>query len=253
MLSKNKIKLINSLKIKKYRKKYGFFIAEGKKTVEEFIKADFVPEFIVADEDFSDDFLFVKQDEFFLVSKKYMRKISDFKTPSEILCVFKMPDFELNISAIASQLTIFCDDVQDPGNLGTIIRTAAWFGISDIVCSNATTDVFNPKTIQASMGSVATVRVHYSGTETFFGKQEIRNSNIFGACLEGENIYTAQLPKHGIIVVGNEGQGIRASTANFLNRKLFIPGFAQDQKLPESLNVSVATAIMCSEFRRRTL
>ena len=251
MLSKNKIKLINSLKLKKYRKKHGFFIAEGIKTIGEFINANFVPEFIAASESFSANIRFAKEIDFILVSQKIMSKISDFKTPSDILAVFKIPDFEFDMKAVAEQLVIFCDDIQDPGNFGTIIRTAAWFGIQNIVCSRHTADAFNPKVIQASMGAVATVRVHYRDAETFFDKQEMQESHVFGACLSGENIYTAKLPSVGVIVVGNEGKGIRPETSEFLNRKLFIPGFADDTILPESLNVSVAAAIMCSEFRRR--
>jgi TrmH family RNA methyltransferase len=141
------------------------------------------------------------------------------------------------------------DRVQNPGNLGTIIRLADWFGISDIICSEDTADCFNPKVVQATMGAILRVHVHYINLAAWLKNQH--DTKIYGTFLEGENIYSAQLDKSGVIVMGNEGQGISAEVAATVSHKLLIPPYPADRSGSESLNVAVATAVICSEFRRR--
>ena len=185
------------------------------------------------------------------VTQEELSRASLQKTPQEVLAVFVQPSYDLNPEVIKSSLCLALDDVQDPGNLGTIVRIADWFGIEHIFCSNGTADIYNPKTVQATMGAIARVKLHYCNLSDFIGKASEKNIPIFGTFLNGENIYTQPLPKNGIIIMGNEGNGISEQIAQKVSHRLLIPNYPQGCETSESLNVAVATAIVCAEFRRR--
>jgi TrmH family RNA methyltransferase len=180
-----------------------------------------------------------------------LQKISFLKTAQKILAVFKKPSPTFEFGQHDNQLLLCLDGIQDPGNLGTIIRLADWFGISTVVCSEDTADVFNPKVVQASMGAISRVEVIYTDLPEFCRKtvQEL-NMEVFGTFMEGKNIYSLDTPSSGLIVMGNEGQGIRPATEKFVTQKIAIPSFSKGGM--ESLNVGIAAAIVCSEFRRAT-
>ncbi|MBA3704840.1 MAG: RNA methyltransferase [Bacteroidetes bacterium] len=247
MLSKNQIKFISSLKQKKFREEHHLFIAEGNKVVLELLRSEIKIKQVFATVDFlnktkingSIDFLEVKPNE--------MERISALTTPSDVFAVCEIPTYKLNTDTLKGKLTLVLDDIKDPGNLGTIIRIADWFGISNILCSVNTADAFNPKVVQATMGSISRVKVHYMDLIELF-KVESLKFKVFGALLEGENIYTKQLPSEGLIVIGNESKGIAESLLSYITDKISIPSFSAET---ESLNAAIATAIICSEFRRR--
>ena len=169
--------------------------------------------------------------------------------PQSVVALFKKPTYQLDYKSLGSQLSLMLDTVQDPGNLGTIIRIADWFGIENVICSKETVDVYNPKVVQATMGALSRVRVHYLDLEKML--QDLKGVPVFGTFLEGDDIYEETLPPSGIIVMGNEGNGISSNVKKYVDRKLYIPNFPQSRDTSESLNVAVATAIVCSEFRRR--
>lgn len=278
MLSKAKIKWINSLSMKKNRDEEGVFIAEGIKLVSELLGV------------MNCRFLAYTDDA--VISARYARKITEKehvtadelgkislqKSPQGVFAVFEKPKYDINFRALQNQLSLALDDVQDPGNLGTIIRLADWFGVRDVFCSLHTADVYNPKTIQATMGAIARVRVHYVdlaeflkdvgnplnpnlypplGTFPSMGKgKENKNSlfrefPIYGTLMDGKNLYEETLTSHGIIVMGNEGNGISPKIQSYISKKLLIPSFPPNEKTSESLNVGIATAITVAEFRRR--
>jgi TrmH family RNA methyltransferase len=251
MLSKNKIKFIHSLKLKKYRDIQGLFIVEGRKTFEELFEGGLKVVFVAALPHFFDTHQFDSSVETTEISNEELRKISLLVTPADVLALFEIPKPSMNFDELKTQLSLFLDDIQNPGNLGTILRTAEWFGIKNVFCSPATVDIYNPKVVQATMGAIARMNVFYVEEEIFF--TEIRNLNlpVFGAFLEGENIYSAILENAGIIVLGNEGNGISAKIEKFVSQRLLIPSYPQNAESVESLNVAVAGAIICSEFRRR--
>jgi RNA methyltransferase, TrmH family len=172
-----------------------------------------------------------------------------------VLAICEIPEYILEVQLLKNKLTLVLDDIKDPGNLGTIIRIADWFGIENILCSNDTADTFNPKVVQATMGSIARVKVHYTALTDFFrienGKLNIKS---YGALLEGDNIYTKQLSSEGFIIIGNESKGISEDLLPYITDKVTIPAFSHyrsDTGEAESLNAAIATAIICSEFRRR--
>lgn len=179
-----------------------------------------------------------------------IRKASFLKNPQDVLAVFKRPDWSLDEADPSTSLVLALDGIQDPGNLGTIIRLADWFGIEHIVCSPDTADVFSPKTVQATMGALAHVKVHYTELEDYLKAQAARQIPLFGTFLDGENMYTKELSANGIIVMGNEGNGIRPQIEKLINQKLYIPSFPPERETSESLNVAIATAVICAEFRR---
>ena len=179
-----------------------------------------------------------------------IRKTGNFKTPSQVLGVFKIPEIKLNRKEIENSLSIVLDDVQDPGNLGTIIRIADWFGIKHIFCSPNSVDLYNPKVIQSTMGAIARVKVIYVPLNQLLSDYQKSNFPFYGTFLKGESIYTSELSPKGFIIMGNEGKGISDEIKEMVSHKLFIPNFPISRHTSESLNVSVATAIICSEFRR---
>lgn len=247
MISKSKIKYIRSLELKKHRNEYKSFVAEGNKLIAD-IMPYFTCEILVA----RSSWLATQGDicvgEFIEANNDEINKVSFLKTPQDVLAVFKQPTHDITEINTQKQLIIALDGVQDPGNLGTIIRIADWFGIEHIVCSSDTVDAYSPKVIQATMGAIARVKVHYTDLGIFLNEQQ---TPIYGTFLDGENMYDKELTNHGIIIMGNEGNGIRQSTEKQVTEKLYIPNFPQTRETSESLNVAIATSIICAEFRRR--
>ena len=248
MISKNQIKFIRSLELKKNRKQNGLFVAEGPKVVGDLLHADYKARMLFATKPYPGAEL-ITDDE--------LQRISFLQHPQEILAVFEMPTINsqhstLNtqLSTLNSQLSLALDGIQDPGNLGTIIRIADWFGISTIYCSPETADVYNPKVVQATMGSLAHVQVVYTDLLALVS-QLPPSYPVYGTLLDGENIYQQELTSEGIIVMGNEGNGISQALREHINRRLLIPDFHTGELRAESLNVAIATAITCSEFKRR--
>lgn len=240
MVSKNQIKLIKSLSQKKFRNKHGLFVVEGLKGIREFLNSDF--ELVSL---FTTGSAFEVSEELLnLVDEKELKKISFLKTPQQALAVFRIPDFrEIQLSG----LILVLDGVRDPGNLGTMIRLCDWFGIEQIICSEDTVDCYNPKVVQASMGSLTRVKVFYTNVAgIIFDNKEIP---VYGAMLEGENIYKSELPEFAFIVMGNEANGVSEEVESLLTHRINIPQFGNSQDT-ESLNVATATAIILSEFRR---
>jgi len=229
MLTKNQIKFIKSLSLKKSRDESGCFLAEGNKLV-----ADLLPHFDC---------------ELLLAEQGEIDKVSLLKNPQQVLAVFKQPQYTLDSTSLSGKLSLVLDTVQDPGNLGTIIRIADWFGIENIICSPETVDVYNPKTVQATMGALSRVKVHYTDLSVFL--EQNKTLPVYGTFLEGGNIYAEHLTPEGLIVMGNEGNGISEKIEPFITKRLYIPNYPVDQPTSESLNVAVAAAITCAEFRRR--
>lgn len=247
-LSKNKIKFIHSLEQKKVRKEERVFLAEGPKLVGDLL-GRFPCRFLVATASWLEKNGHIQADEVIEVSQDDLSRASLLKTPQQVLAVFEQPCYELNPEVVSRSLCLALDDVQDPGNLGTIIRLADWFGIEHIICSHNTVDVYNPKTVQATMGGIARVKVHYTSLPDFI--RSLGEVPVFGTFLDGKNMYEQPLSENGLIVMGNEGKGIGKEVESLINRKLYIPNYPQGQETSESLNVAIATAVICAEFRRQ--
>ena len=248
MLSKNKIKYIRSLDLKKNRKEERAFVAEGHKLVGDLL-GHFVCRFLVATRSWLDKNPNVKAQEIIEVTQEELTRASLQKTPQDVLAIFEQPAYEMQPDVVSRSLCLALDDVQDPGNLGTIIRVADWFGIEDIFCSLGTVDVYNPKTIQATMGALARVKLHYCDLPSFIAS--LKGIPVYGTFLDGDNMYEKELTPHGLIVMGNEGNGVSAEVANLVNERLYIPNYPPQRETSESLNVAMATGIICAEFRRR--
>ena len=240
MLSKNQIKLITSLQQKKYRFANQLFFAEGIKVIQELLVSNFE---LVNLYSTKDDFEEVSNDKKTVISESDLKKISALTTPNTCLAVFKMA---VEKPIIESGLILALDSIRDPGNLGTILRLCDWFGINQIICSKETVDIYNPKVVQATMGSIARVNVNYIDLNVFIAQSKIP---VFGTFMDGENIYKSTLPQEGIIIMGNEANGISPELENLVKNKITIPRFGILQKT-ESLNVATATSIILSEFRR---
>lgn len=248
MLSKNKIKYIRSLELKKNRKAEHAFVAEGHKTVGD-ISGYFPCRLLIATAGWLERNPNITADETIEVTEEELSKASFQKTPQEVLAVFEQPEYIIDFDIIKSSLCLALDNIQDPGNLGTIIRLADWFGIEHIFCSTNTADAFNPKTIQATMGAIARVKLHYCSLSEVISA--LKDIPVYGTFLNGENIYTQKLAANGLIVMGNEGKGISPEVENLINNRLYIPNYPQERETSESLNVAIATAIVCAEFRRQ--
>lgn len=249
MLSKNKIKYIRSLELKKNRKEERVFVAEGHKLVGDLL-GHFTCRLLLATRTWLDNHKHVVAQEIIEVTYEELTKASLLKTPQDVLGVFEQPCHDIRPEAISQSLCLALDDIQDPGNLGTIIRLADWFGIEHIFCSQGTVDAYNPKTVQATMGALARVKLHYCDLRALM--DSIGNVPIYGTFLDGKNIYEEQLSENGLIVMGNEGNGISREIAQAVNKRLYIPNYPPQRETSESLNVATATAIVCAEFRRRT-
>ena len=251
MISKNRIKNIRSLGAKKNRDASGLFVAEGPKVVGELL-SDFSCAYIAALPEWLErTHLSASQHcEIDTVSADELRRVSFLQHPQEVLAVFRKPEVVTVSSKIAAErLCLALDGVQDPGNVGTIIRIADWFGITDIFCSVDTADAYGPKVVQATMGAIA--RVHVYNTDLPEILSQTSDIPVYGTFLDGTNIYDTPLQQHGIIVMGSEGNGISDAVGEKVLTRLYIPNFPAGRLTSESLNVAVATAITCSEFRRR--
>ena len=257
MISKNQLKYIRQLEQKKYRRREGVFVAEGTKVVGDLLQR-YRPEAVFATADWQAPAGITPQ----LVTDDELRRISFLQHPQQVLALFPLPvnskpstvnskpsTVNCQPSTVNSDLSLALDGVQDPGNLGTIIRIADWFGISTIICSEDTVDAWNPKVVQATMGSIARVNIIYLNLPDFLDTLPA-DFPVYGTFLDGDNIYTQELTPNGLIIMGNEGNGISEAVRSKVNRRLLIPDFHQGPTA-DSLNVAIATAITCSEFRRR--
>jgi len=250
MLSKGLIKLINSLKHKKYRQKHGYFVAEGQKMVEDLLSLDTPIKTIISSHN-----KYAKTNlEFIQCKDQDLNKISFLKTNPQVIALIEIPKYQLNDSEISNELSIALDGVQDPGNMGTIIRIANWFGIKNILCSNDCADIYNPKVVQATMGALLGTKVHYLNLiEKIKELNNISDYQVFGAFMKGSSIYQSDLSSNGLIVMGSEGEGISKELEHLITKRLSIPSFAKDFNGAESLNVGVAAGIVVSEFARQNL
>ena len=249
MISRTRIKWIKSLEMRKYRLQEKAFVAEGPKLVGELLPYS-TPLYIAATKDWLDAnrHLLRAVKEVDEVSQTELERASLLRTPQSVLAVMPIPERRLDISSLQKKLVIALDSVQDPGNLGTILRIADWFGIHEVLCSEGTADVYNPKCVQSCMGALARVKVFYCNLPEVLGQVEMP---VFGTFLDGTDIYKEELSQQGIIVMGNEGNGISQPVAKMVNRRLYVPNYPKGSLTTESLNVAVATGIVCAEFRRR--
>ena len=242
MVSKNQIKLITSLQQKKYREQEKLFFAEGIKVIQELLLSNFELEHLYTTQA---DFNEVEANKKTIVSENDLKKISALTTANSCLALFRIP----KPAVIASKgLILALDDIRDPGNLGTILRLCDWFGIEQLICSATTVDLYNPKVVQATMGSISRVKVNYVDLNLYLKNTEL---DVFGTFMDGNTIYKEKLPAEGIIVMGNEANGISESISQIITKRLTIPRFGK-LKQTESLNVATATAIILSEFRRNS-
>lgn len=253
MISKNKIRQIKSLESKKGRDIQGFFVAEGPKVVGDILaKHHTKARIIIAiegwfkNEGFKTD---LSQCETIIVNEEELAKVSFQKHPQQVLAVFEKIDIKDDSVDYNNALTIVLDGVQDPGNLGTIVRIADWFGIGNIICSPNTADIYNPKVVQATMGSIARVNVKYMSLDTFFDSLH-PSTPVYGTLLEGKNMYETKLTNNGIIIMGNEGKGISHNIRQRITNAIRIPNYPEQRDTADSLNVAIATAIVCAEFRK---
>ena len=233
-----------------------FFIAEGTKLTKEILLSDLITKYLIATEEW-----FIQNAEIdysgtdtIVATEHEIKQISSLTTPQPVLCIAEIPRYDFNYTTILNQLSIYFDEIQDPGNVGTIIRIADWFGIQDIFYSTGTVDIYNSKVLQATMGAICRVRTHKVDSNDFF-KTILVNKHypVYGTFLEGNSIYEHPLSSNGLIIMGNEGVGISKNIEPYINYKLFIPGYPPGSPSSESLNVSTATAIVCSEFRQRII
>lgn len=246
MLSKSQISFINSLHQKKQRKEMGLFLVEGLKSVTEFIESDYqidtiyhTPAVLSKLDKISGNIKLVE------IKPEELSKISTLNAPQDVLAVLKMPEEELiRPEQLKNQFSLVLDGVQDPGNMGTIIRTADWFGISNLICSNDTVEVYNPKVVQASMGSLSRTKVFYTDLVQFLEENQVPS---YATTLNGRSIYETNFKAEGLLILGNEGNGIRAEVLEKVKNQITIPRFGST----ESLNVAVSAGICCAEIRRK--
>lgn len=271
-ISKSIQKLVKSLELKKYRIRNRLFVAEGPKVVAELARAFQLHTLIATQEwvehnkPFVDTYLKGRNGEYgkdeknkeygvsissnlqlYIVDEQELAKTSLLQHPQQVLALFAMPDQQA-AEVDSSQLTLMLDGVQDPGNMGTIIRIADWFGISNIICSHASADAYNPKVVQSTMGSLSRVNISYADLDPLLSSLAGKIP-VYGTLLDGKDIYSQPLTSHGIIIMGNEGNGISPTLRKYIDSPLLIPSYNKDSA--ESLNVAIATAITCAEFRRR--
>ncbi|MGA9651803.1 MULTISPECIES: RNA methyltransferase [Pedobacter] len=245
MLSKSQISFIKSLHQKKYRKETGLFLVEGIKSIKEFIQAPYqIHSIFYVGEQYNLLPKLPANINLFEVNNAELSKISTLQTPQGFLAVIHIPETNtIHLKNLKNQFTLILDGVQDPGNMGTIIRTADWFGFKNIICSEDSVEAYNPKTVQATMGSLARVNIYYENLFTLLTDNEIP---VFGALLDGNSIYKTNWGNEGLIILGNEGKGITKEVIAKINQPVTIPRFGE----AESLNVAVSAAIFCSEIAR---
>ena len=240
MLSKNQLKFIRSLKKKKFRQTHGLFLAEGIKVVEELINSNISIHQLYATEAYANPY---KLEDIQLISEKELKLLSEFSNPNQIFGVFEIPE---PMETLRQGLTLVLDEINDPGNLGTIIRLCDWFGADQLICSENTVDCFNHKVVQASMGSLSRVSIKYLDLKEYL---EEESRTIYGTFLNGENVYANSLDEEAVVIFGNEANGISADIEQFVTKKITIPQFGK-QLATESLNVAMSVAILLSECKR---
>ncbi|MCX6335052.1 MAG: RNA methyltransferase [Bacteroidia bacterium] len=253
MISRHKANFIISLQKKKAREEEKLYLIEGDKLVREFLEARVPVRMLVAKPEFLNSLLQVHKQgiaEVIPASYEEIKKISSLTTPHNALAVIEMPDMKPDPADLKKGLTVALDTVQDPGNLGTIIRAAAWFGIKNIYCSPDCVDVYNPKVIQASMGAILHVNVFYTDLGTFLKSALENNIKVFGALIDGESIYSYKLENYGIILLGNESKGISEELSPYITDRIMIPKISNARAGIDSLNVSMAASVIFSEFTR---
>ena len=253
VLSKNRIKLIKSLEIRKFRKTHNLFVAEGNKTVTDLLESGFGIKTVIGTKEFLAESAGITAAgiETIEATQEEIKSASFLRQPQQAIALCSIPAEQETLPDPGGQLVICLDNIQDPGNLGTIVRIADWFGIVNLVCSPDTADVYSPKCIQATMGSISRVSIFYSPLYPYLEPIKAQGIAIAGTFLDGDNIYQADLPENGVIIMGNEGKGISGNISELVGRKLLIPSFSTGSRHAESLNVAIATAVVCAEFRRR--
>ncbi|MDT8402017.1 MAG: RNA methyltransferase [Bacteroidales bacterium] len=254
MLSSSNIKLINSLRQKKYRERENLFVIEGDKLVSEYLASGRQVKLLLAVSEWiakKDKTLLSRAKEIITVSEKEIAKVSQLTTPQGILAVANMERYQPDLASLTEKLSIALDDVQDPGNLGTIIRLAAWFGIEHILCSRGTVDLYNPKTVQSSMGAFLHVKVSYTDLAVTFSQLSESKLPVYAATLDGEQVHKINKTQHGLLLFGNEARGITAELLPYVTQKISIPPYRKALPGIDSLNVAMSAAIICNEFRRK--
>lgn len=246
MLSKPQIRTITSLQHKKFRKEYGLFIVEGVKSVTEFLHSDYSVQRIYHTAQAAAKLPKIPQNiKSTEIDDLALKRISSLKTPQGVLALVGIPDYPpLTGDMLQSEFHVVLDDIQDPGNLGTIIRTADWFGLKRVICSTGSVDAYNPKAVQASMGSLARMQVHYTDIAKLVAHSPIP---VFGAVLDGNPIYDTDFGQQGLVVLGNEGNGITAAVLPHITHHVTIPRVGH----AESLNVAISAALFCAELTRK--
>lgn len=246
------IKLVSSLAVKKYRDKEGLFVAEGWKCVRDTWDAFNCRYLIATRAWYEQQGTAQHYDKIVFANRAQMGKMSQFTTPSDVIGVYEIPQCDYSDDEVRKGLNIVLDNIQDPGNLGTIMRLADWYGITNIFASKSTVDVYNHKVVQATMGAISRVKVHYCDLDMLL--DDFSDMPVLGTFLDGDNIYSCQLPSEGAFVVfGNEGQGIGSKVASHVTQRLHIPAMPRQGARSESLNVGIAAAITISELRRNLL
>ncbi|MFO7879559.1 MAG: RNA methyltransferase [Bacteroidota bacterium] len=253
MLTNAKIRQYRALKQKKYREMYGQFMIQGRKIVSEALSIGLEPDCLIANNSIITSFPEWKKLPFFEhADDKQLSQISSLKTAPDVIAVMPVRKPTINRQKCLQNLSIGLDCIQDPGNLGAIIRIADWFGISDIFCSKDTVDCYNPKVVQASMGALFRVNVHYVDLPDFIEEMKtIINYPVYGTFMDGRSVYDAGISPTGLLLMGNEGQGISDELEAYCTQRISIPPYPQDRKDMESLNISVATGIFCAVFRQK--
>ncbi len=247
-MNKNTIKFIKSLHLKKFRREEGMFLVEGEKSMMELVRSDFEIMNIYLTAEMYDKYVgelreFERIVE--IVSISDLEKASTLEFNDTGIAVVKQKE-NMPLTVVEGDLVIVLDDIRDPGNLGTIIRTADWYGVKKIICSETTAEFYNPKVISASMGSFTRINIFYTNLESFLQEQKNKNIGVLGALLDGEDAHTFKYPKTGILLMGNESNGIHASLLSYITHKVTIPRYGE----AESLNVSMATGILLDNFKR---
>lgn len=249
-LSKSRLKFIRSLEQKKFRREAHAFLAEGPKLVTELL-GHFQCQLLAA----TGEWLHAQQQlpatEIIEITDDELNRASLLRTPQQVLAVFHQPEDLWEPTLPAQQLCLALDNIQDPGNLGTIVRLADWFGIEHIFCSPNSADIYSPKAIQATMGGISHVQIHYTDLPSLI--ENAGTHLIYGTFLDGTDIYTTSLTDNGLIVMGNEGNGISHEVSSLITKKLYIPNYPPARETTDSLNVATATAIICAEFRRQAV
>jgi TrmH family RNA methyltransferase len=252
MLSKTKIKFINSLRIKKNRDAEKLFVIEGDKLVKEFIAAHAPIKLLIAENEFLNELSHLPDCNIEEASFEELKQISSLKTPHNTLAVVKIPETEFDIPLILKQYCVALDCIQDPGNLGTIIRAAGWFGIKNIICSPDSVDAYNPKVVQACMGALLHVNIFYCDLKVFLKAAHDYSAPVFGTVLDGKSVYHHKLDTKGVILLGNESKGISSELFHYIDEKISIPKFSKAREGIDSLNISMAASIVFSEFLRKS-